>query len=341
MFKANQWLSDQLPFVVYRCPNDNALRGVFQIDTYLNKADNFKNPGFVFAPFKTDGEKILITGEYSKGEMGKLQIMDQESTVEFSEDGKDVHLKLIKNAIAEIEKGKLRKVVLSRFINTSTSQNAAQIFTSLLAKYPLAFCYWWYHPKIGMWLGATPEQFLQYQNGQIFTTSLAGTLPYKDGEKPNWTSKEKEEQQMVTDYIVESLEEKVTDLEVSGPKTQKAGKLWHLKSTIKGRLPSLDDLTDIVKNLHPTPAVCGLPKKASLDYILRNEAHDREFYTGYLGPINLDDNGQINLFVNLRCFRYSSGNAKVFIGGGITAGSSPENEWEETQFKSSTILEVL
>ena len=334
-------MSDQLPFVIYRYPNDSELHGIYQEDATIHKAGNFKEPGFVLAPFATDSEQILVMGEYVREKMDHLQIEERDKTLKFSNDGKDFHLKLVGDAITEIKRGHLRKVVLSRVINTSTTRSPAQIFIALLAKYPSAFCYWWHHPKIGMWLGATPEQLLQFQNGEIFTTSLAGTLPVQGDKKPNWTPKEMEEQQMVTDYIAQSLEGRVTGLKISQPSNQKAGKLWHLKSTISGRLTSLDGLMETIKSIHPTPAVCGLPKMESLNYITRHENYHREYYTGFLGPINLDGKERINLFVNLRCLKFSSGKVRVFVGGGVTENSNPEREWEETQLKSGTILEVL
>ena len=79
----------------------------------------------------------------------------------------------------------------------------------------------------------------------------------------------------------------------------------------------------------------------AFNFILENEDYDRKYYTGYLGPVNLEKDESANLFVNLRCFKYSSSEAQIFVGGGITASSDAKKEWEETQFKSRTILDVL
>jgi len=338
--KAAKWLSDGLPFVVYRHPNDGILRAVYQNSTLLQKLEDLKTPGFVFAPFKEDGDTILLTGDYQEEKTYYVAIKTARKKMEFSHDGREQHIKKVQGAIRKIEGGNLQKVVLSRCINALTQKSPLQLFSSLFSKYPMAFCYWWYHPKVGMWLGATPEQLLQYRNDEVVTTSLAGTLPVHRKEKPKWTSKEFEEQQMVTDYIVESLKGKVANLEISDVESHKAGRLWHLKSLIKGTVKSFNDLEGIIANLHPTPAVCGLPKMDSLHYILQSEGYDREYYTGYLGPIHLGEKNT-RLFVNLRCLKYSSGQVTIYVGGGITADSNPESEWEETQYKSGTILEVL
>ena len=112
-------------------------------------------------------------------------------------------------------------------------------------------------------------------------------------------------------------------------------------------------LDNLINKLHPTPAVCGLPKEEAKDFILKNEGYHREFYTGFLGELNMPaeegikDNKSTSLFVNLRCMKiqpHSKGgnnSAIVYIGGGITKDSDPENEWKETVAKSEVMKKVL
>ncbi|BFP42897.1 chorismate-binding protein [Flavobacteriaceae bacterium GF1] len=339
--KASAWLKNGLPFVIYRYPGDFWVRGIFQQDASLITAADFQVSGFLFAPFDTTSDMVLMPGKVNKGEIVPPQTKTHQKTVDLSENGMETYLELVKKTVSEIQESEVRKVVISRRIQRPTKKNPVAIICDLLAKYPNAFCYWWYHPKVGMWLGATPERLLTYKNGELFTTSLAGTLPVEKGIAPKWTPKELEEQQMVTNYILKSLEGKVGNLQVSEQKNVRAGGLWHLKSEIQGRLESKKDLYGIVNELHPTPAVCGLPKTRAFDFILNYEGYDREFYTGFLGTLNVEDKEEMDLFVNLRCFKYGAGNAQIFVGGGITSASVPQKEWEETQFKSKTILDVL
>jgi isochorismate synthase len=95
--------------------------------------------------------------------------------------------------------------------------------------------------------------------------------------------------------------------------------------------------------LHPTSAVCGTPKEAAIDWIKQAEAHDREFYSGYLGPVNLND--EIYLFVNLRTVKVrketNGYSATYYAGCGITEDSDPEKEWEETEMKCQTLQRIL
>jgi len=98
-------------------------------------------------------------------------------------------------------------------------------------------------------------------------------------------------------------------------------------------------LGDFVAELHPTPAVCGLPKNLADDFIKENEKHDRKYYSGYLGPWKL--NQEVNLFVNLRCMEITCDQFVLYAGGGITSKSIPEREWEETIQKAKTLLDVI
>ena len=94
---------------------------------------------------------------------------------------------------------------------------------------------------------------------QFETVALAGTQLYS--ENVIWETKEIEEQQFVSDYIVTKVKDKVSQLIVSDAKTVKAGNLAHLKSIITGELTTGLNAIDLVKTLHPTPAICGMPKE--------------------------------------------------------------------------------
>ena len=95
-----------------------------------------------------------------------------------------------------------------------------------------------------------------------------------------------EEQQFVTDFILENLKNVTSEVAVSSPYTLKAGNLLHIKTDIEGVINENSNLKEVVSVLHPTPAVCGLPKDKAKDFILENEGYDREYYTGFLGELN-------------------------------------------------------
>ena len=205
--------------------------------------------------------------------------------------------------------------------------------------------YVWYHPKIGLWMGATPEILLELKNSDFKTMSLAGTQRFEEGKEVVWESKELEEQEIVTQFIKHQLNEISTDLKIDATETFKAGSLLHLRTKVEGKLNPKSSLKKLIEGLHPTPAVCGFPRDTAKAFILKNENYNREFYTGFLGEINLgyeDTNDKkSHLFVNLRCMQIDNNTASIYVGGGITKDSIAKKEWQETVNKTATMKAVL
>src|SRR6185312_9422234 len=246
---------------------------------------------------------------------------------------KEEYCKNVSDAIKEISSEAIQKVVLSRkkTINNS-SGNPLNVFRKLCVKYPAAFVSLVYIPGEVLWITATPELLLSVKDNKVSTISLAGTKLANSTEL--WGEKEKIEQQIVTDYIHEILEKRCKNITISGPDEVIAGNVKHLKSSFSAELAT--DMWELVDALHPTPAVCGIPRDTAKQFIAQTENYDRRYYTGFLGPCNI--NGQTTLFVNLRCAELFRDKVNLYIGGGITKDSISEREWEETELKSKTLL---
>ncbi|MGG8495542.1 chorismate-binding protein [Tenacibaculum sp. TC6] len=334
-------LQKKLPFVAYKKPNSTSIASFFQNNDTLVTTTNFYDSGFVFAPFDDTQEAILIPEKeavFREEMLTSFRTENSAKNIATDVSSKENHINLVQKGITAIDNGLFKKVVLSRKeLVTLESFDVITVFKNLLASYPNAMVYVWYHPHIGMWLGATPETLVKIANTEFETMALAGTQPFVEGATVAWTSKEIDEQQFVTDYIVEKLTPICSQISTSDTETIKAGSLLHLKTKIQGSIKT--DNTDLIKTLHPTPAVCGLPKNSSKDFILSNELYKRTFYTGFLGELNLNNNTQ--LFVNLRCMEIQNNNALIYIGGGITKDSTPEKEWEETVAKAMVMKKVL
>ncbi len=331
-----------LPFVAYRFPKENQVKGFFQKDDTLHFTKTYSEPGFVFAPF--DDAKASIVFPLAESEIcttafleNATDVFKQSKMQSKPDNAKEKHIKLVQNGIDFLKITGVKKVVLSRKeVIDYPDLEIIETFKKLLISYSNAMVYVWFHPKVGLWLGATPETLLKVQ-GKLFTTmSLAGTQIYKGSLDVVWQQKEKQEQQFVTDYLLEKLG---NDVIVSKPQTIKAGNLIHLCTDISGKLSQEFTLNRLIKLLHPTPAVCGMPKDKAKTFILENETYDRGFYTGFLGELNL--NKETSLFVNLRCMQVLSKQIVIYIGGGITVDSNPKMEWEETVDKSKVMLKVL
>ncbi|WP_297793398.1 chorismate-binding protein [uncultured Eudoraea sp.] len=335
------WKS-KLPLVAYRKPNTDKVISILQNEAKTHYANDFNESGFVFAPFDKDSPAILIRPDKQLTIDYRVRKFELNKTTfePGHEKGRNYHLEIVNKGIQEIAHTKLQKVVLSRKIEVPVKSSPIQIFDRVLSCYPNALCYLWYHPKIGLWIGATPELLLLRQNSTINTSSLAGTMKNTSGDKPIWGKKELEEQVMVTQHITKQLRSFVPDLSVGNVNSAKAGNLWHLKTRISGTIGD-HDLKSIIDALHPTPAVCGLPVHDAASFIKSHENYKREYYTGFLGELNLDKEKTAHLFVNLRCMQIRDKVASLYVGGGITRDSNPEHEWMETVHKSETMLNMV
>jgi len=153
--------------------------------------------------------------------------------------------------------------------------------------------------------------------------------------------KEVLEQEYVTRYIHDIFREfKIKDYRVTSPYVKKAGDLVHLRTDFSFRYAEVKHrIWELLDSLHPTPAVAGQPKDEAISFIKQLEPHDRDYYAGFLGPMISDDS--VDLFVNLRCMRITPDYLSLFIGGGITLESIPEDEWEETQWKAKSLLNII
>ncbi|MGL5317274.1 MAG: isochorismate synthase [Bacteroidales bacterium] len=234
---------------------------------------------------------------------------------------------------------KFEKLVLSRYKDRPIAHELqfTALFESASDRYPNGFTYMVYTPQAGLWMGSTPEILLAGKENLFSTVALAGTM--KASDTPVWSEKNKLEQEYVAQYLREKLHSLGIEPEERGPVTAKAGALVHLKSVFNFSLSDSDHLGDVIAMLHPTPAVCGLPKEEAYHFICAHEGYDRSYYSGFLGP--LQHLGKTDLYVNLRCMRITPSFVRLFAGGGLLTSSELESEWSETEDKMQTMLSLL
>ena len=195
-------------------------------------------------------------------------------------------------------------------------------------------------PETGTWLGGTPEIILSGEKGKWHTVALAGTQPLPNGELPiEWDDKNREEQEYVAFYIRKQLQALGIKPTETPPIPVRAGELSHLRSDFSFPLPDNKKLGELLKRLHPTPAVCGLPKEETYRFIRENEGYDRSYYSGFIGW--LAPEGKSDLYVNLRCMNILPGSFVLYAGGGILASSEIESEWLETEAKMQTMKRLI
>ncbi|EON76435.1 Isochorismate synthase / Menaquinone-specific isochorismate synthase [Lunatimonas lonarensis] len=261
---------------------------------------------------------------------------------------KEAFLAMVEEAKQEILVGKLFKVVTARTKHCPlpTRFDLVQTFLALCAAYPNSFVNFFRIPGIGTWLGATPELLIRTKGKLFHTMALAGTQRAV-GDNPvkntAWTQKEIEEQALVSRYIVSCFKKiRLREYDEIGPKTSMAGNLLHLKSDffVDMKATGFPELGTVMLDLlHPTSAVCGMPKETAHQFIETHEGFERGFFAGYLGPVNIG--GETSIFVNLRCGQLRGDQVILYAGAGITEDSEPEKEWEETEMKCDIIRRFL
>jgi len=250
---------------------------------------------------------------------------------------KEEYLQAFNKVKEQLNSGAVQKMILSRIKSVDSQKNGLAIFSELNKKYTTTFNYILSNPKIGTWLGASPELLLQVENNQLRTVSVAGTK--LNDEFSEWTEKEKKEQKFVTDFILEKFRKnKFTNIQSTVPYTCNAGPVQHLKTDISALHNSENQVWKILIDLHPTPATCGIPKEISKQKIGEIESHQRKLYTGFIGILAPNKK---TFFVNLRCMELQKSRALLYVGGGITEESVAENEWLETERKAVTLLKAL
>lgn len=253
-------------------------------------------------------------------------------------------LHLVAKGIQAIEAGRLEKIVAARtkMIPLPTEFDLGKTLAKLLSSYPHSFVNFFHLPGIGTWMGASPEVLIETKGDYFYTMSLAGTQPAQ-GDNPlksaAWTQKEIEEQALVSRYIVDCFKTiRLREYEEHGPKTVLAGNLLHLRSDfrVNTQTTGFSNLGSVMLGLlHPTSAVCGMPRKEALAFLNTEEGCDRNFYAGFLGPVGIEQ--ETSIYVNLRTASLGKEHALLYAGAGVTEDSVPEKEWEETELKCQII----
>lgn len=308
--------------------------------------DKMENACFIFHPFdkQSDSTPVCIKPDLQIAEDGEIpwkKIGGSNDRIDRAPHlclNKEHYLDQLDQVKQLLASGELRKLVFSRTVKypRNSSHDPAKIFVTLRNNYPTAFCYLANLSGIGMWCGATPETLLSCDHGVGQTMALAGTR--KAGTDADWGEKEIEEQELVADYIAKCLVDSgATDVIRSKAQTRQAGKMEHLLTNFSFRISS-SDILSTARSLHPTPAVAGIPTQKSIEYIRDLELRDRQYYAGFLGVVSP---GNAKLYVNLRCMQIHEEEFHLYVGGGITAASQPEKEWQETDLKAQTLLSVI
>ncbi len=362
-------LNHGFPFSLWKTPNHSEKYLIISQQglKFVDEINVEEAPsGFAFAPFLPDKKKIIFPADVLyRFENGVLKESSTEDEFDYSRSKISNHLSLnftesesisalpdfkltVDAGIKKIEAGDFEKIVPSRVKDISIDKDfdVLEAFDQLCEKHPLAMVSLVSSSETGTWLGASPELLVSVANNKFKTVALAGTLPYLPDvniKSVAWTQKEIEEQALVCRYIVSCFKKiRLREYAEHGPKTIIAGNVMHLKTeyevdTQATNFPQLGSV--MLKLLHPTSAVCGMPHDEALEFLIKNEGYQREFYSGYLGPVNI--NKESHIFVNLRCMQIFAEKIRLYAGAGVTADSIADQEWTETEMKMLNLQKII
>lgn len=320
-------------FVLFRKPHGKKLQ--LYIDN--SKATN-KRKYFLISSLDHEEQIRICPDKTFYAKINKPTLSENKCFSTHCEKPEAEYLEMLEKALLELKSARMQKVVLSRVKKIDFEKIfLKKSFQNLIMTYPGAFVYLWNDTKHGLWIGATPELLLKSKSNYFQTVALAATLRVAQ-DQIQWSMKEVEEHHMVVNYIQKTLQNHQANIFIGNTKSSISGQIKHLKTPVDFSFKKQPDINRLIQDLHPTPAVCGLPKNTALEFIKKNEHYPRNFYTGYLGVFSKET---IALYVNLRCARIYKKEIEFYAGGGITAQSDPCKEWTETQLKMENILSQL
>lgn len=272
----------------------------------------------------------------------------EESSLNNKEE-KEEWIAKVDSALKQIAEGAYKKVVLSRRIKLKLSgePNLYDKLKNLANNYPRCYIFA-YAKNESIFFGASPEKLAKISDGWVEADALAGSTPRgKDRAEDEKlagellrSSKNLNEQNAVVEFITNSFSSFTEQIFFDEkPKIRKLSNIQHLWTPIKAKLKPGNTIFSILKEIHPTPAICGVPWTSALDFIRATEGYNRGLYAGIIGWFNFEQQGEFA--VSIRSALLKNTELYAFAGCGIVEGSDPEQEFEETELKLKPILSLF
>lgn len=258
--------------------------------------------------------------------------------------------RMVWQALNTIGTGAAEKVVLARALEVAPVRpvDAADLVTALWEENHGSHVFL-FEPLPGEAIvGAAPEKMATLVDGVFRATAVAGSAPVGADSVETAqlarrlfnSDKDRAEHDCVARDIVARLNALGCTVQRDvEPHVLALARIQHLETKIAAQVPGGTSILDILESLHPTPAVCGIPRDVALDVLGGSEPFDRGWYSG---PVGWFDTGGGGIFVPaLRSAVSSNGRWRLFAGAGIVPGSDPALEWEETELKFRPVLRAI
>lgn len=268
---------------------------------------------------------------------------------DFAEPFKEEYLKSIDVVTSQIKAGQAEKVVIARSLALQFEEavTSTQVLSQVKNEQPESYLFG-LEGEGFLFFGASPERLVRVENGKGYSSCVAGSIrrgktAEEDellGEKLLGDEKNRGEHHYVVEMITETFAENCTNVSVpDGPKLLKIRDIQHLFTPVEGQLKDGATILQLVKSLHPTPALGGVPREASLEMIRRYEPMNRGLYAAPIGWVDAEGNGEFA--VAIRSALLKDERAYLYAGGGIVGDSDATSEYEETLVKFRPMLRAL
>ncbi len=256
----------------------------------------------------------------------------------------------IDKATHEISQNKYEKIVLARKLNIKTEHEICDthILNRLRNQYPDCYSFLIRQNEHSSFIGCTPERLASFNKDYILTEGLAGSTPRGETATEDarleaellTSKKDLEEHKFVVNAITKNLNSFADNVEIpKKPSVKKLTNVQHLYTPIRAHIKENVSKTQLLNNLHPTPAVGGYPREEAISNISRFEGFERGWYASPIGWINANGNGEF--IVGIRSGLIKKEEVIFYAGCGIVSQSDPLKEWEETNLKFIPMLSAL
>ncbi|WP_337866000.1 isochorismate synthase [Ignavibacterium sp.] len=271
------------------------------------------------------------------------------SIVKTSDNDSSVWKQKVSDAIEEIKENKLQKIVLARKVEYEISGTViwSDIFEKLNSDYPDCFNFL---VKSGgdYFFGSSPELLGKFEIDIFKTEALAGSINRGSDENEDSdlalllsaSRKNKKEHDIVIDHLIDNLNNHLFNIEIDEtPLIKRLKNIQHLQTKISGKLKDNLKYFNVINSIFPTPAICGIPTRQTLNNLKTLEAFDRGLYSGIVGAFNLS--GEAEFYVAIRSALISDNKLTAFAGCGIVEESNPDEEYTETELKLQPIISLF
>lgn len=317
--------------------NDKAYVSIHLITDQLDSREQFEQ-------LRMERDRLIHAAQVKE-----LKTYNKPVMVNYDERNKEQYLQSVEMVANLIQDKKAEKVVIARslLMDFEDEVTSPQVLSHVINEQPESYLFGLERSDL-LFFGASPERLVKVVNGDAYSSCVAGSVKRGKtaeadqmlGEELLNDPKNLGEHQHVVNMIVDTFAKNCVQYKVpKKPRLLKIRDIQHLFTPVEGTLLPKATILQLVKDLHPTPALGGVPRKEALTIIRNAESMNRGLYAAPLGWVDAEGNGEFA--VAIRSASLKDNKAILYAGGGIVAESEAQSEYEETLVKFRPMLRAL